>query len=101
VRPTALAWIEAGWIKGAAYNEGFWSDPRVDELVASAKRELNTEKRRAMLYDAQEIIALQGSSIIPIFVPWIDGVSTRVQNMQAHPLLFCGAGQWAEVWLDS
>ncbi|MCG7505390.1 ABC transporter substrate-binding protein [Mesorhizobium retamae] len=101
VRPTALAWIEAGWIKGAAYNEGFWSDPRVDQLVRQAKQELDETKRRKMVYDAQEIIAKDGSSIIPIFVPWIDGVNNRVQNLKAHPLLFCGAGQWAEVWLNA
>jgi peptide/nickel transport system substrate-binding protein len=100
VRPTALSWIEAGWIKDAAYNEGFWSDPRVDQLVRDAKQELDEAKRRQMVYDAQEIIALEGSSIIPIFVPWIDGVGDRVQNLKAHPLLFCGAGQWAEVWLN-
>lgn len=100
VRPTALAWIEAGWISGAAYNEGYWSDPRVDQLVREAKQELDEDKRRQMVYDVQEIIALEGSSIIPIFVPWIDGVSDRVHDLKAHPLLFCGAGQWAEVWLD-
>ena len=101
MRPTALSWIEAGWISGAAYNEGYWSDPRVDQLVRNAKQELDEAKRRQMVFDAQEIIALEGSSIIPIFIPWIDGIADRVQNMKAHPLLFCGAGQWAEVWLDS
>lgn len=101
VRPTAITRIESGWVSGAAYNEGFWSDPRVDQNVRLARQELDDVKRKALLADAQEIIANEGSSIIPIFVPWIDGVSTRVQNMKAHPLLFTGAGQWAEVWLNA
>jgi len=101
VRPTAITRIEGGYVTGAPYNEAFWSSPKVDQLVADAKKELDETKRAALLCEAQQIISAEGGTILPIFVPWIDAYSTKVKNLKGHPMMFLGMGQWADVWLES
>jgi peptide/nickel transport system substrate-binding protein len=101
VRPTAITRIEGGYVTGAPYNEAFWSSPKVDQLVADAKKELDETKRAALLCEAQQIISAEGGTVLPVFVPWIDAYSTKVKNLKGHPMMFLGMGQWADVWLES
>jgi peptide/nickel transport system substrate-binding protein len=101
VRPTAITRIEYGYLTNAPSNEAYWASPKLDQLIADAKKELDETKRAALLCDAQHIIAEQGGTILPLFTPWIDAYSTKVQGLKGHPFLFLGMAQWAEVWLDA
>lgn len=98
-QPTAITRIEAGYLSTSPYNEAIWSSPKVDALIAQAKQELDEAKRKQMLCDAQTIISSEGGAIIPMFIPWVDAYSTKVKNLKAHPMMTCGMGQWADVWL--
>lgn len=101
VRPTAITRLEGGYVTGAFYNEAFWSSPKVDALIADAKKELDDSKRATLLCEAQQIVSAEGGTILPIFVPWVDAHSTKVKNLQGHPMLMLGMGLWSEVWLES
>jgi len=100
VRPSAISRIESGYVTGAPQNEAFWSTPEVDQLVVEAKSELDTDKRRAILAKAQKLIAENGGTIVGAFVPWIDGYSTKVTGLEAHPILFGGSGLWGRVKIE-
>jgi peptide/nickel transport system substrate-binding protein len=101
VRPTAITRLEGGYITGAHYNEAFWSSPKVDQLVADSKKELDETKRAVLLSEAQRIVSEEGGTILPIFVPWIDAYSSKIKNLKGHPMMFLGMGQWSEVWIES
>lgn len=56
---------------GVDWNESFWSHERFDNLLAEARAELDGEKRRAMYYEMQDIVANQGGVAIPMFANYI------------------------------
>ncbi len=100
VRPSAISRIESGYVTGAPQNEAFWSSPDVDRLVVEAKSELDEAKRKALLAEAQKMIAENGGTIVGAFVPWIDGYSTKISGLEANPILFAGSGLWGRVKID-
>ncbi|MCG7505391.1 ABC transporter substrate-binding protein [Mesorhizobium retamae] len=97
VRPSAISRIETGYVSGAPQNETGWTSPEVDQLIVKAKSELDPAKRKALLAQAQKIIADDGGTIVGAFVPWIDGYSTKVTGLVANPILFAGSGLWTKV----
>lgn len=100
-RPTAVAYFETGYTSNAPYNESFFYNEKFDALVAEAKKTLDDGKRKEILRDAQHLLAAEGSQIAAVYVPWIDGVSNRVQNFKSHPRQSIGGSLWQDVWLDT
>ena len=99
-RPTAVGAFETAYVTGAADNEAAWSSPKLDSIVAQAKAERDEKKAAALLCEAQGILSVEGASIIPCFVPWLDAYSNRVKGLKGNPRASLGAGQWQSVWLD-
>jgi peptide/nickel transport system substrate-binding protein len=66
--------IKAGW------GETHMSDPRVDQLVLSARKELNEDKRRQMYYDLQQIIHDDGGANIFAFANIVDATSKKIAH---------------------
>ncbi len=99
-RPTAIAYFETGYTSNAPYNESFFFNEKFDKLVAEAKTTLDDGKRKEILCEAQTILASEGGQIAPVYVPWIDGVSKRVQNFKSHPRQSIGSSLWQEVWIE-
>lgn len=56
---------------GAAWNESFWSNERFDSLLLEARAELDTDRRRGMYYEMQDIVANQGGVAIPVFASYV------------------------------
>lgn len=98
-RPTAIGMLEAAYTTRAGTNESAYSNPKLDQMVSSAKRELDASKRKSIMFDIQHLLADDGGSIIPLYVPWIDGVASRVQNFKTHPRQPIGCCLWHDVWL--
>jgi ABC-type transport system substrate-binding protein len=84
-------------IPPAGNNTAFYSNPRVDDLVASARRELDPVQRRALYRDAADILVDQA--------PWAFGYSYHeyvvhqpyVRDFAPHPLWPIEA---TRVWMD-
>ncbi len=74
--------IKAGW------NATAMDDPRVNKLVADARREFDEAKRRAMYAEVQQIIQDDGGAIIFAFADFLDATGRTVQH---GPL----SGEWA------
>jgi len=76
------------WMFAAAYmNDGKWNDTawktgpaadRFNKIVLEARSELDTNKRKAMYYEAQEIVNDDGGALIPMFANHIHAVSKKI-----------------------
>lgn len=76
------------WMFAAAYmNDGKWNDTawktgpaadRFNKIVLEARSELDTNKRRAMYYEAQELVNDDGGACIPMFANHIHAVSKKI-----------------------
>ncbi|MBI2677480.1 MAG: ABC transporter substrate-binding protein [Candidatus Koribacter versatilis] len=66
-------------------NRGYYSNPRVDALVDAGRRELDREKRKAIYFELQKILA----DDLPYINLWyLDNVavhSSRIINIQVNP----------------
>lgn len=56
---------------GAAWNDTFWSNERFDTILNAARSETDTELRREMYYEMQDILHDQGAAIIPMFASYV------------------------------
>ena len=64
---TEDAMLSTAFAPGAAWNESQWDNPRFNELLKSARAELNEELRGEMYREMQELLRDDGGSIIPMF----------------------------------
>jgi ABC-type transport system substrate-binding protein len=63
----------------------------------AARAELDSDARREILTEAQQILADDGPVILPYFRSYITGYSARLEGFQAHPLRFLDLRR---AWLD-
>lgn len=75
------------WMFSSAFEEGVpWNDSqwgsedsaRFQELLITARAELDTNKRREMYTEMQMILRDDGGVIIPMFANWVQGVSNKL-----------------------
>ena len=70
-RPTEDWMFATAYSEGAAWNESFWSNERFNELLVTARAELNDDLRRDMYFEMQDLVANQGGTIIPMFAAYV------------------------------
>ena len=80
-RPTEDWMFSIGYAAGGSWNESFWSNDRFMELLIAARAELNSDKRRTMYHEMQQLVRDDGGAVIPMYANFIDGVSDKL----AHP----------------
>ena len=73
------------YLSTAKWNESFFKDTDFDELLATARRELNFEKRKALYVKAQKYLYENAGTLIPYTVSMNIGSSARVKNLDAAP----------------
>lgn len=69
------------YLSGAKWNEGFYTDPAFDQLLADARRELDFDKRKAIYVKAQEHLLETAGTLIPYHVTKLIGTTARVDNL--------------------
>ncbi|MEZ0168530.1 ABC transporter substrate-binding protein [Microvirga sp. TS319] len=84
--------IKAGW------NETRLNDDRVNRLVEEARREFDTEKRRALYAELQRIVHDDGGSNIFAFSDFIDAVSSKVTHGELSGEYMLDGSRAAERW---
>lgn len=67
-RPIEDMILSITFTSDAEWNETHWGSPRVDELVAAARAELDEKKRAEMYREVQMIISADGATLIPCYV---------------------------------
>ncbi len=100
MRPTANSMMAIGFAPGAAWNDTYWNDDRMGELLKLSLSETDPDKRHAYYCDMQTLIHNESGIVIPAHVNILDGVSEKVQGLPTVPLGQLGACEWPEfIWL--
>jgi peptide/nickel transport system substrate-binding protein len=63
---------------GAPWNDSQWDEPRFQELLLSARAELDSDKRREQYYEMQQILRDDGGVILPMFANYVQALNNRI-----------------------
>lgn len=87
-RPVEDAMFTTVYSKGASWNEAHWSNDRFEELMVTARSELDEAKRREMYFEMQQILNEDGGSVIPMFASYVfatgAAINTNGDNFSTH-----------------
>jgi len=79
-RPTEDWMFSTAYADGAPWNETFWSNKRFNELLKTARSELDEKKRREMYVEMQRIVRDDGGEVIPMFANYVFAMSKKVEH---------------------
>jgi peptide/nickel transport system substrate-binding protein len=65
---------------GSSYNESKLSNPTLDGLIASARKETDDAKRKSLYQEAQKLLVDKSGTIMPFFASRMTGISKKVVN---------------------
>lgn len=77
-RSTEDMMFSTAYAKGAAWNDTNWDNIRFNELLISARAELDEKKRRGMYVEMQQLVRDEGGAVIPMFSADLAAVSDKV-----------------------
>ena len=102
MRPTANSMMALAFGPGGAWNDTYWNNARMGELLKLSLSETDPDKRHAHYCEMQTLIHNESGMVIPAHVNILDGISERVQGLPTVPLGQLGACEWPEfVWLNA
>ncbi len=78
-RPTEDWILSQVYASTAAWNESAWKNDRFDKVLVEARSELDQSKRRDMYVELQQLVHDDGGSVIPLFAPYVQAVSTSIE----------------------
>ena len=83
-RPIEDQMFSTAYTTGVPWNDTAWSNERFDELLVSARAELNEETRRGMYYEMQEILHDDGGLICPMFAAYVTARSKTIATPEVY-----------------
>lgn len=84
---------------GVPWNDSQWDHPRFQELLLSARAELDSDKRREQYFEMQVILRDEGGVLIPMFANYVQGINNRISTPdQVGNLWQMDNGRMAERW---
>jgi peptide/nickel transport system substrate-binding protein len=102
MRPTANSMLAIQFAPGANWNDTFWNNDRMGELLKAQLAETDPDKRHAMLCEMQGLVNTGSGMVIPYHVNILDGISDRIQGVPNVPLGAMGAYEWVEfAWMEA
>ncbi|RLA15440.1 MAG: hypothetical protein DRQ59_01260 [Gammaproteobacteria bacterium] len=102
MRPTANSQMAIQFAPGAAWNDTFWNNKRMGELLSLSLSETDPAKRHAHYCEMQTLIHEGSGMVIPAFSNINDGIASNIMGMPRVPLGQLGACEWPEfIWLKS
>ena len=100
MRPTANSQMAIQFGPGAAWNDTYWNNPRMGELLSLSLAETDPAKRHTLYCEMQTLIHEGSGMVIPAFSNINDGIANNVKGVPNIPLGQLGANEWPEfVWL--
>jgi len=98
-RPVEDAMFSTAYAKGVAWNDTFWDNDRFNELLVTARAELDPDKRRTMYYEMQAIVNEDGGVIIPMFANYVFATSNDIVVSESMASNWDMDGErWMERW---
>ncbi|WP_372884428.1 ABC transporter substrate-binding protein [Shimia sp.] len=84
---------------GVPWNDSQWDHPRFQELLLTARAELDSTKRREQYREMQEILRTDGSVVIPMFANYVQALSNKIAHGDTVGNLWqMDNGRMAERW---
>lgn len=100
MRPTANSQMAIQFGPGAAWNDTYWHNDRMGELLKMSLSEIDPAKRHDMYCEMQTLIHEGSGMVIPAFSNINDGIANNIMGMPKVPLGPLGALEWPErIWL--
>ncbi len=100
MRPTAQSQMAIQFGPGAAWNDTYWNNDRMGELLQAVLSQTDPDKRHAMMCEMQTLIHEGSGMVIPAFSNINDGIADNIMGMPKVPLGQLGACEWPEfIWL--
>ncbi len=65
---------------GVPWNDTNWENARFQELLLTARAELDSSKRRDMYTEMQMLMSSEGGTVIPMYANYVDAHSTKLTN---------------------
>jgi peptide/nickel transport system substrate-binding protein len=85
MQPTADNIFSLLYTSDAAWNETHWNNKAFDELVYKARGVIDEKERREIYGKAQDLIAAEVPSVIPVFFDMLAAKRDWVLNYTPHP----------------
>ena len=79
-RPTEDWMFSVAYAADAKWNDTYWKHDRFNELLLSARAELDENKRRAAYYEMQEITSNEGGVVVPMYASYVFATSTKIKT---------------------
>ncbi|MBB2925748.1 ABC transporter substrate-binding protein [Paraburkholderia silvatlantica] len=84
-RPNVGMIFELFYSSKSPTNEARWKDPKLDQLLDSARAEGDFNKRKAIYGDMQTLVHDSSGTVVPVFDVILDGVSKKVRGYKSNP----------------
>ena len=101
-RPTPDILFSLLYASNAPWNESQYKSEKFDSMMIEARGALDEDRRTAMYWEMQEMIANEAGTIVPTYLSTLDGRASNLQGLKANPLGALMGFAFAEhVWLES
>lgn len=101
-RPTQNSRYMTNFVSTAEWNDTRFFNPQFDQIIANARAELDTDKRKALYRDAAMIVRDEGGLILPVFNDYLDAYTDDVRGLVPDISNGTSGGYAASrVWFDS
>jgi len=84
-RPVQDQMYTTAYLSSADWNDTRWKRPEFDEMLLSARAELDNAKRKETYSKMGRMLNEEGGLILPMFNDFIDAVSNEVQGFEGDP----------------
>ncbi len=65
---------------GVPWNDTGWENARFQELLLTARAELDSDKRREQYTEMQMLLSSEGGTVVPMYANYVDAHSTKLTN---------------------
>jgi len=70
-RPTEDLMFTTAYAADSPWNDTHWKNKRFNELLVQARTELDSDRRREMYWEMQDILRVDGGAIIPVYAQYV------------------------------
>ena len=79
-RPIEDMMFSVAYSDGAPWNDTLWNNKRFNELLIDARAELDTDKRRKLYGEMQEICRNDSGTVVPMFNQMVEASSAKLAH---------------------
>ena len=102
MRPTANSMLDIQFGPGRAWNDTFWNNERMGQLLKMNLAETDPKMRHEMFCEMQALINMFSGMVVAYHTNVNDGVSDKIQGIPVNPLGSIGGCTWPEfAWMEA